>query len=178
MKRALSLILVIFFIFTLSSPVFAQFKDLGALNITTSPLPISLSVKPGESIKTNLRVKNSGNKTEVLKVGLMKFSAYGDAGKPRLDDRSAGDDYFDWVSFSKNVFTAEPNVWQDISMTINVPKTAAFGYYYAVTFQRANPANANDTKTTVLLGGTSRSYYLTFIRQMLGANLKLMSSSK
>ncbi len=154
--RRFSILLAVFVtIFGLSRPVFAQTKDPGGLSITTSPLPISISAKPGETVQTNLRIKNSGNSTETLKVGLMKFSAFGDEGKPKLEDKVVGDDYFDWVSFSRTVFRAEPNVWQDITMTINVPKSAAFGYYYAVTFQRANPASANTTKATVLLGGTA-----------------------
>ncbi len=129
-------------------------SDTGALNLTTSPLPISLTAKPGETITTELRVKNSGTKTEVLKVGLMKFSAVGEEGKPQLDDRQPGDDYFDWVSFSENQFVAQPNEWKSITMTVAVPKTAALGYYYAVTFSRANPETAID-KNAQVRGGTA-----------------------
>ena len=57
----------------------------------------------------------------------MKFNAYGEEGKPQLKDREAGDDYFDWVSFNKTIFKADPNVWQDIIMTIKVPSQKPLG---------------------------------------------------
>ncbi len=147
------LILVIAFLPILGAR--AQNSDPEALNITTSPLPISLVAQPGETVKTELRVKNSGTKPETLKVGLMKFAAYGEEGKPELKDREPGDDYFDWVSFSTTQFSALPNEWKDLTMTITIPSSAAFGYYYAVTFQRANPKNPQDAQATAILGGSA-----------------------
>lgn len=142
-------------IISLTMPARGQTTDPDSLNITTSPLPISLSTKPGQVITTELRIKNGGNKPEALKVGLMKFTAFGDEGKPFLQDRQTGDDYFDWVSFSQTEFSAEPNVWKTIKMSINVPKDAAFGYYYAVTFSRANPNVPGADKATTIKGGTA-----------------------
>lgn len=129
-------------------PVHAQ-QNSGELQLTTSPLPISLKAKPGETISTPLRIRNSGNQPETLKVGLMKFSAEGDDGKPKLEDRGANDDYFDWVTFSENQFVAQPGEWKEIKMTIRVPKDAAFGYYYAVTFSRAGKESQNSQETSV-----------------------------
>src|SRR5438067_1244184 len=106
----------------------------GELNLTTSPLPISLVAKPGTVVSTDLRIKNSGNSTEQLQVGLLKFGAFGDDGKPELLDFAPQDSYSKWVTFSTTRFAAEPNVWNTVHMTINLPPSAAFGYYYAVTF--------------------------------------------
>ena len=108
------------------------------INLTTSPLPINLSVNPGSTISTDLRIQNSSNQPQKIKVSLMKFAAYGESGKPALQDRAPGDEYFDWVSFSPSTFTAPPNQWQTVKMTISTPKDAAFGYYYAVVFSPAN----------------------------------------
>jgi len=127
----------------------------GRLHLTTSPLPISLKAKPGEAVETELRVRNSGTKTEKLKIGLMKFSAFGEEGKPKLEDRGEGDEYFDWVKFSKSEFEAAPNEWQSIKMSIALPKTAAFGYYYAVTFSRANDNTAEGDLETAIRGGSA-----------------------
>jgi hypothetical protein len=107
------------------------------LNLIVSPLPINLSTDPGTVTSTNIRVKQGNPETEKLQVSLMKFSAFGSAGKPRLADRGPNDDYFDWVKFDKTTFDAPSNVWQTVKMTINVPKSAQFGYYYAVVFTRA-----------------------------------------
>jgi hypothetical protein len=122
-------------------------------NITTSPLPISLHTTPGSTVTTNLRVKNTGPRSERIKVSLMKFGATGDLGRPTIQDRGKGDDYFDWVKFSPSVFDAAPNVWIDVKMTIDVPKTAGLGYYYAVTFSPADKPTANGK--SVVIGSTA-----------------------
>lgn len=138
--------------FFIVPPVQAQ--DDGSLNLTTSPLPINLAADPGEIVTTELRIKNSGTSTEDLQVGLLKFGANNESGQPRLADREPGDDYFDWVSFSEDRFTAEPNVWHTITMTINIPPEAALGYYYAVTFTRAQGSDAT-AQGASLDGGTA-----------------------
>jgi hypothetical protein len=125
-----------------------------ALNLIVSPLPINLATNPGTIISTDLRVKQGNPESEKLKVSLMKFAAYGDAGKPRLEDRGPNDDYFDWVTFDKSTFDAPSNVWQTIKMTINVPKSAQFGYYYAVVFTRAGDDTKPD-KGAAIAGGTA-----------------------
>lgn len=123
------------------------------LDITTSPLPINLRTDPGETVSTELRVRNNGISPERLQVGLLKFGANDTSGQPRLADREPGDDYFDWVSFSEDQFTAEPNVWKTITMTIDVPDSAGLGYYYAVTFTRAQDAQAEEGAS--VHGGTA-----------------------
>ncbi len=135
----------------------AQVEDSAAepsmLKLTTSPLPVNLVAKPGETVTTELKIKNGGTAPELLKVDLLKFAAYGEEGKPELKDREPGDDYFDWVSFSETQFTAEPDQWHSVFMTINVPADAALGYYYAATFSRLNPPKS--TQTNKLQGGTA-----------------------
>jgi len=150
---AVSVVLASFFL--PAAVAHAQSSDTGALNLTTSPLPVVMTGKPGQSLSSELRVKNSGTKAETLKVGLMKFTAYGDEGKPQLKDRAPGDDYFDWVTFSENVFTVQPNEWKSITMTVNLPKTAAFDYYYAATFSRANTSVPTTDRQAKVQGGTA-----------------------
>lgn len=124
-------------------------------NIITSPLPINLQGKPGSTLTTDIKVKNGGNSTEKLKVTLMKFSAYGEEGKPSIQDRGVGDDYFDWVTFSPQTFDAPPNEWVTVKMTIKLPKTAAFGYYYAAAFSKAGPAQVATGRQNILVGSTA-----------------------
>ena len=131
--------------------VFAQTTDEGALNLVTSPIPISLITEPGSTVSADLRVKNGGTKTETLKVNLMKFAAYGEEGKPKLVDRETGDDFFDWISFSEKSFDVAPNEWKTITATLKVPKTAAFGYYYAVTFSRSQEEKVYPSSSSLQL---------------------------
>lgn len=124
------------------------------LNLIVSPLPINLSTDPGKVISTDIRVKQGNPTTERLQVSLMKFAAFGSAGKPRLADRGPNDAYFDWVKFDKTSFDAPSNVWQTVKMTINVPKDAQFGYYYAVVFSRAGD-DTRPEKGAAIAGGTA-----------------------
>ena len=129
------------------------------INLVASPLPIVLSAKPGETVTTELRVKNGGTTTERLQVRLMKFSS-NNQGEVKLEDKAKGDDYFDWVSFSPNQFNAEPNKWNSVKMTIKLPQTAAFGYYYAVSFSRANQVAEETTNTAAKLEGQLITFVL------------------
>jgi hypothetical protein len=123
-------------------------------NLITSPLPISVSGKPGSSITTQIRVQNGATTDLQLKVSLMKFRAYGEEGKPQLLNRQAGDDYFDWVSFNPTDFDAPPGEWKTVTMTIRLPQSAAFGYYYAVIFSAAD-APPNAPQKNVIIGSSA-----------------------
>lgn len=151
MKYLVTLILALSLLLPISS--FAQSDQ--SLRLITSPLPVNLATKPGTSISTPLRVQNAGSQTETLKMGLLKFSAYGDTGAPQLQEREPGDDYFDWVSFSEDTFTLAPNQWKTITMTIAVPESAAFGYYYAATFSRAAENVEEGQSQAALVGSTA-----------------------
>ena len=121
-----------------------------------SPLPILLDAKPGTSVSADLRVNNPSTHDEQLKVELKTFTQDGANGTINLHDVTTADDFVNWVSFSKTTFDAPPGLWQTIHMTINVPKTAAFGYYFAVEFTQANPPKANScTPGTTLQGGVA-----------------------
>jgi hypothetical protein len=123
-----------------SLPALAQ-SDGGnqGLNIEISPLPINLNVKPGTTVTSDLRLRNSGNTAENLKVSLKTFDAVGPDGHIVLHDPSPADDFVNWVSFSETEFEVAAGQWQTVKMTVSPPKSAAYGYYYAVQFQLANP---------------------------------------
>lgn len=124
-------------------------------NLTASPLPISLKTTPGKSINNSLRVQNSGTSPVNIKVSLLKFKANGTNGQPELLKRGPGDAYFDWVSFNRTNFTAQPGEWNEVVMTISPPKEAAFGYYYAVVFGLDSPEAPTTPVTGRLHGATA-----------------------
>jgi hypothetical protein len=156
LKRSLLLVANLMFVLgSLIVPAAASAADSKPLVLETTPLPINLLADPGKTVSADLRVKQNGTDTQRLKVSLMKFVAYGNEGKPRLIDRQPGDDYFDWAKFDKTQFDAAPNVWQTVHMTINVPKTAAFGYYYAVVFSRVGDDTRLTGSTNAIAGGSA-----------------------
>jgi hypothetical protein len=125
-----------------------------------SPLPILLETKPGTSVSTDLRVNNPSTHDEQLRVELKTFTQEGPNGNVVIHDPTPADDYINWVSFSKTVFNAPPGLWQTVHMTINVPSTAAFGYYFAVEFTQANPPKAQANTPGTSLQGAVASFVL------------------
>jgi hypothetical protein len=121
----------------------------GGLNIEISPLPIELDAKPGTATSTDLRVRNAGPASEKLKASLKTFTAEGADGHIVLHDPGPNDEFTQWVSFNHTVFDAPPGQWQSIKMNINLPKSAAFGYYYAVQFELANPPKPQPGETSL-----------------------------
>jgi hypothetical protein len=112
-----------------------------SFNLTTSPLPVSLSTLPGKTVTAPIRVQNTGTQAVRIKVTLMKFSAFGSSGQPQILTPQPKDEFIKWASFSQTSFIAQPNVFNTVTMTIKVPQQAAFGYYYAVVF---NQDSSND----------------------------------
>jgi len=138
----------------------AHAADTG-FNLTTSPLPIELLTSPGQTVSSNLRVQNSGTAPVKIKVSLLKFKASGSNGQPELLPRQPGDVFFDWVSFSRTSFVANPGVWETITMTVNPPLDAAFGYYYAVVFGQDITGTIDDQPvTTSKLAGAAATLVL------------------
>lgn len=153
-KRGFLLIVIVLAAATFKSSVASAAVPSTAFRLTTSPTSINVSGAPGSTITTEIRVKNDGAASERIKTTLMKFSASGEEGKPALLDRTPADEYFDWVSFSPSVFDVSPNEWITVKMTIVLPKSAAFGYYYAPTFSRESAPKAS-SKSNVLLGSVA-----------------------
>ncbi len=125
---------------TAAAPVHAQSVSTPGFAASISPLPILLNVKPGNSISTDLRVNNPSTHSERFKVVIKTFTQDGLNGNVTLHDPSPADTFVSWVHFSRAEFDAPPGLWQTIKMTVDVPSSASFGYYFAVEFTSANPA--------------------------------------
>lgn len=111
-------------------------KAAAGFNLTISPLPINLTTDPGKPVTTPIRIQNTGNLAVPLKVSVMKFTADGSNGEAKLEDPKPQDEFVKWVTFSKSHFVAEPNVFNTVDVTVKPPKSAAFGYYYAIVFSQ------------------------------------------
>lgn len=140
MIKKLLLVLSCLPLLMLSSPlaqsVFARSASDQGISLQISPLPIELAAKPGASTTSELSVRNAGSQDETLQVRLLKVSA-DDNGTVRLSNPGPSDEFVNWVHFSKTVFEVPPGAWQSLTMTIDLPPTAAFGYYFAVEYLRA-----------------------------------------
>jgi hypothetical protein len=128
-----------------------------SFDVLTSSLPLKITTPPGKTITEELRIKNLGTQATGIKVGLMKFAATGSTGTPDLYPLSKTDTYASWFHFSPQQFVAQPNVWNTVTMTIDIPSTADLGYYLAVTF---SPATVNGVTGATNLNGSAANLVL------------------
>lgn len=155
-KRSIAFLTALAVLVSVVVPIsLAQDNPDAGLNLVVSPLPLALETKPGQSVSTELKLKNAGLRTERIKISIMKFGAEGDDGTPKLLDLEPNDQFDDWVTFSDNNFEAETEVWKTITMTVNPPVEAAFGYYYAVIFSRADGEQKIQPTQANLLGAVA-----------------------
>jgi len=143
-----------------SLPAHAQTVSTPGFAASISPLPILLSAKPGTSVSTDLRVNNPSTHDEQLKVVVKTFTQDGPDGTVNLHDPTPADTFINWISFSRTVFDAPPGLWQTVHMTVNVPASAAFGYYFAVEFTQANPSQAQAGTSGTAIQGAVASFVL------------------
>lgn len=154
LKRVGLLVIVSLFCI-LSKPVSAQdVTGSGMLHLLLSPSVIDLVTEPGKSITTQIKVQNEGTAPENLQMGLLKFKADGTNGQSVLMDREAGDDFFDWITFSEDKLIVNPGEWKSVTVTFNPPSNASLGYYYAFTVSRVSEVRpaANGAKQTSISG--------------------------
>jgi hypothetical protein len=138
-RVAVSVLSVILVFLYCTLPASAQTVSSPGFAASISPLPILLNVKPGSSTSTDLRVNNPSTHDEKLRVVVKTFTQDGPNGNVTLRDPTPADSFVNWIHFSKTEFDAPPGLWQTVNMTVNVPASAAFGYYFAVEFTSANP---------------------------------------
>ena len=124
-------------------------------NFNISPPSVAVETVPGAPITVDIRIQNEGTTTESIKASLMKFTPKGDTGVPDLLNLTANDDFGKWATISPTTLTAEPNVWQTVQLTIDPPKTAAFGYYYAVQFSRLDSGKQSEKGKSNVVGAVA-----------------------
>ena len=118
------------------------------LNITLSPVSLSLSAKPGETTTQELKVRNNGTLTEEILPSLGTFKAQGKDGKPLLMDVRGDESFLSWLTFDQSVYTIQPGEWKTIKVTFAPPADAGLSYYYTIIFSRK--AQSKVSATTLL----------------------------
>jgi hypothetical protein len=121
----------------------------GNFSLQVTPSPLVLTIKPGETTTTELKIRNNGDKEEKLKIEPKSFTINSDTGDVTLSDGSPGD-INSWVSFANPTFTILPGEWFTERITMSLPKDAGFSYSFALVISRANDTtSAKPGETTV-----------------------------
>ena len=100
-----------------------------------SPPVITLTADPGQTLTTQISIRDISSQKLVVKGQVDDFVAAGEDGTPKLliDDTDATDNPYSmksWVA-PLNSITLNPKEIKKLSVTINVPSDAAPGGYYA-----------------------------------------------
>jgi hypothetical protein len=116
------------------------------ISLTLSPAVFDITINPGENSKQTFRIRNDSFQPIPLQIRVDKLVSVNN--KITFASPNPGDTSTSWLSFDKTTFTALPQQWTNISLTIAVPKDAAFGYYFAVHISQpaANIPNGQSTK--------------------------------
>jgi hypothetical protein len=120
--------------------------------LTLSPVFLNAATDPGKLVTSNVKVTNGGAQEERLTIGVMKFRAFDDSGRPELLEMEPNDVYAQWISFSPPELVLAPGRSEQVAVTFAPPAEAALGYYYAITFRRAGAPAAPTGQETQLLG--------------------------
>ncbi len=120
------------------------------INLTIPPIFFNLTTNPGQiTTPQQLKVKNNNSFTEYLRLDLAKFIPSPNATQPVIQDLEPGDDFANWISFDTNEFSLAPGQIKTIKFTINPPKSAALGYYYAILINRIKEREPGRRETAV-----------------------------
>ncbi len=144
-------LLVVFtfnFAFLTLNFVFAQTPDQGRLDLTVSPPVIELTAKPGEKLEEKFRVRNNLSQDIELQISARRLISDPTNGNPIPESEVKGEE-LKWVSFKNSTFLARPSEWVDVNFTINLPETAAYGYYYVFRITPKDEKALTTTGTTI-----------------------------
>ena len=125
----------------------AQSSD-GGFSLQVSPSPIVETVTPGQVKTVDVLVRNTGTKSEDLKMGLRSFTIDSATGEVKLGN-STPKEVQDWVVFSDPLFSVESGKVFTQHVSFNVPLNAGFSYSFSLTVMRAKPATALPGKTAI-----------------------------
>lgn len=117
----------------------------GPINLTLSPTFLNLATDPGQAVSSQLKITNNNNFTEYLKVDVAKYEITQGGERINVLKVTPEDDFAKWISFSEDSFTVAPNQTKNLKFTINPPKEAALGYYYALIVSRIREQESKDT---------------------------------
>lgn len=119
------------------TPILVNAQTGDNLAITITPPITKLSVGPGETWSSTLKVVNSNDRTLTLNVRAMDFQAAGESGRGKFlprPDTAAGTSTHSlarWIELPKERVTVGANESAQVPFSVSVPNSAEPGGHYA-----------------------------------------------
>ncbi len=153
--------------------VFAQTPPAG-YDVTVSPVFFDLSAKPGDTLSNKIRIRNNTTSPLPIKLEVQKMTGDTNGDLTLRDDKN--DPSLSWIKFSSLNFVAKPLEWTDVPFTIEIPKEAAYGYYFAISFTQDQNSSIKRTGTTIT-GAAAVPILLDVKKEGAKAQIKLVNFS-
>lgn len=106
------------------------------LNLTISPVTLTLEAQPGQVINAPFKIKNNGTEPEKLQITLGTFTADETGQRPKLLDPKPEDTFMAWLTVDQPTFELAANEWKTVTLTFSPPADAALSYFYTVKVAR------------------------------------------
>ena len=165
MKKLILIITSIIFLascfYFLASRIHAQSPTPQNYDVTVSPVYFDLSANPESSVSDKVRLRNNTNSPLPIRIEVKRLT--GDVNGDLTLKTDNADNSLSWIKFKDVTFVAKPLEWTDVPFTIDIPKEAAYGYYYAITF--VNDANSPLGKTGAAITGAAAVPVLLNVRK-------------
>ena len=121
-----------------------------AFNYTVEPNVFDLSTAPGTILKEHIKLYNKSTVPNVLKIQLRRINPDISSGNIQLMDFPPNDPSATWVHFTSTQITTPPQQWTTVNFEIDIPKDAAYGYYWAIDFSALSSSRNAGNRATVI----------------------------
>lgn len=116
----------------------------GEFYLQVSPSPLVVTIKPGQTMSYDLKIRNAGSQPEKLQINPRSFTIDNTSGQVVFNDTKRPAEIGDWTSFSEPNFTVMPGEWFTQKVTLAVPKEAGFSYSFALVISRQETPPFNE----------------------------------
>lgn len=144
------------------------------LDLTISPGLLDITALPGTTVHEKFRIRNNNATPVELTFSLDKLTTSSN-GQIIPAKVTSGDESLSWVHMDNNNIVTSPKEWTDVTFSIDIPQTAAFGYYYALHIRQKPVSQGQDKPSTKLLGEIILPILLTVQNSNEKAQLSLVS---
>jgi hypothetical protein len=135
----------------LVATIHAQNKPL--VDLTVNPSTIDLTANPGDKLQEKFRIRNNTTQPLQLAIKAGKLTSTSETGEATPADPAPTDGYISWIKFDPATLNAPTKEWTEVKYSIDIPKDAAFGYYYVIRIVQTGQDNQDQTSPTAKLKG-------------------------
>ena len=119
------------------SPLYAAAQSQSSLTLTLTPPLFQLTIGPGESWASSLKVVNSNPYDITLYASVMDFAAGGERGQGKLtpivrrEGGEASNTLAEWIEVSQEPFVVPKGTSREVAFAVHIPANASPGGHYA-----------------------------------------------